>query len=62
MNKMIKEERRLFLENYSDDKGNGYYERDLLTAYGEIEDLEVPRVRSGKFYPKCPIVEKHGLI
>ena len=52
INKMMKEERRLFLENYSEDKGNGYYERDLLTAYGEIEDLEVPRVRSGKFYPK----------
>ena len=26
-------------------KRNGYYERDLLTKYGKIDDLKVPRDR-----------------
>ncbi len=52
INNMMNEERKIYLQNTLDDKGNGYYERDLLTAYGKIEDLEVPRVRSGRFYPK----------
>lgn len=29
------------------DYRNGYYERDLVTADGEIEDLRVPRTRNG---------------
>lgn len=28
-------------------KGNGYYTRDLLTLYGPVDDLRVPRVREG---------------
>ena len=29
------------------DHRNGYYERDLVTTSGEIEDLPVPRTRKG---------------
>ena len=29
------------------DYRNGYYERDLVTTAGEIEDLPVPRTRNG---------------
>jgi len=29
------------------DYRNGYYERDLITSVGEIEDLPVPRTRNG---------------
>lgn len=32
------------------DYRNGYYYRDLGTAFGPIEDLKVPRTRSGKFH------------
>jgi putative transposase len=35
------------------DYRNGHYERDLLTSYGWIEGLEVPRLRSGGY--------EHGL-
>lgn len=48
---LMDEERMTYLHNEPYDKGNGYYERDLLTAYGNIEGLEVPRVRSGGFRP-----------
>ncbi len=33
-------------------KANGYYTRDLLTLFGPLEDLAVPRVREGDFHPK----------
>lgn len=29
---------------------NGYYQRDLLTSTGQIEDLSVPRDREGQFH------------
>jgi transposase-like protein len=29
---------------------NGYYQRDLLTSTGRIEDLQVPRDRAGQFH------------
>jgi putative transposase len=45
------EERRLYLEEHPT-KANGYYTRDLLTLFGPIEDLRVPRVREGDFHPK----------
>ncbi len=32
---------------------NGHYVRDLLTSYGWIEGLQVPRVRQGGFQPSC---------
>ncbi len=45
------EERKLYLEEHPT-KGNGYYIRDLLTLFGPLEDLKVPRVREGDFHPK----------
>ena len=45
------EERKLYLEEHPT-KGNGYYTRDLLTLFGPLEDLKVPRVREGDFHPK----------
>jgi putative transposase len=45
------EEGELHLDEHPDDKGNGFYERNLLTQSGLIEDLRVPRTRSGDFYP-----------
>jgi transposase-like protein len=51
MQRLMASERELFLEEHPEDKGNGYYERSLLTLGGNIEDLRVPRTRSGEFYP-----------
>lgn len=31
---------------------NGYYQRDLDTRFGEIENIQVPRDRNGEFEPK----------
>jgi len=45
------EERELYLEAHPT-KGNGYYTRDLLTLFGPLEDLKVPRVREGEFHPR----------
>ena len=44
------EERKIYLEE-QEDSGNGFYTRNLLTNYGEIESLRVPRVRKGSFRP-----------
>lgn len=51
MEKLMLEERELYLAEHPT-KGNGYYTRDLLTQYGILEDLKVPRVREGDFHPK----------
>ena len=51
MQRLMAQERELFLDEHPEDKGNGYYERSLLTSSGLIEDLRVPRTRSGEFYP-----------
>ena len=45
---LMNTERDVFLE----EKGglrNGYYERAMKTKFGEIEDLNVPSDREGKF-------------
>ena len=44
------EERRIYLEEI-EDYANGFYTRDLLTKYGKVQDLKVPRVRNGGFRP-----------
>jgi len=44
------EERSIYLEKQKD-SGNGFYTRNLLTKYGRIEGLRVPRVRKGIFRP-----------
>lgn len=51
MQRLMAEERELYLDEHTDDKGNGFYERALLTQSGLLEDLRVPRTRSGGFYP-----------
>ena len=47
---LMKAERTLHLENYLNDKGNGYMKRKLNTSFGQIE-LNVPRDRNGDFRP-----------
>lgn len=51
MQRLMSEERELYLDDHLDDKGNGFYERNLLSQNGLIEELRVPRTRSGDFYP-----------
>ena len=51
MQRLMAEEREIWLDDHSEDKGNGFYERSLLTQGGLIDDLRVPRTRSGEFYP-----------
>jgi transposase-like protein len=48
---LMQEEREIYLEDHPT-KGNGYDTRDLLTLFGPLEDLAVPRVREGDFHPK----------
>jgi len=45
-------ERQIYLEEHPSDRGNGYYTRGLITKFGAIENLRVPRVREGDFRPK----------
>ena len=45
-----KEERKAFKEEH-EVRANGYYQRDLLAPMGAMEDLQVPRVRTGDFHP-----------
>jgi len=60
MQRLMLEERGLFLEENEADKGNGFYERLSLTANGLIEDLRVPRTRSKGFYPSILLEEKES--
>ena len=60
--KLVKEKMEKFMDTerdvYADEhqvKKNGYYERKLLTRWGLIEDLRVPRTRDGEFYPSLLI-------
>ena len=46
------EERRMYLEEHSETKGNGFYTRSLITRFGAVDDLRVPRVREGDFRPR----------
>jgi putative transposase len=39
------------------DSRNGYYERDLESVFGLLEDLRIPRTRKGKFRTK--LIEKY---
>lgn len=49
--KLLLEERNIFLEEHPENKGNGFYERNLLTTFGEIKGLKIPRDRLGEFHP-----------
>jgi len=50
LEKLMLEERRIYLDQ-QEDYANGFYTRDLLTKYGKVQDLKVPRVRNGSFRP-----------
>lgn len=49
--RLMLEEREMYLEENVHTKGNGYYERNLITPQGEIKGLKVPRTRDGNFRP-----------
>ena len=49
-NQFMVEEREIYLEGEDKDKGNGYYNRELISRFGKL-GLELPRVRSGEFRP-----------
>jgi len=53
MENVMELERQAFLEEQGDDdnKGNGFYQRDLETQFGKVNGLEVPRDREGNFSP-----------
>jgi len=53
MESMMELERRAFLEEREDDdnKGNGFYQRNLETQFGKLNGLEVPRDRESTFSP-----------
>ena len=48
MESLMKGEIEAFFEENKGQR-NGYYERDIGTRYGKIEDLKVPRDRSNEF-------------
>jgi len=48
MESLMKGEIEAFFEENRGQR-NGYYERDIGTRYGKIEDLKVPRDRSNEF-------------
>ena len=47
---IMKGERKIFLENSPNNKGNGYYPRSLSTGSFKL-NLNLPRDRNGKFRP-----------
>lgn len=68
MNEWMECERDEFLEEVMRDEDfedgqreyrNGYYTRTLRSILGLIEDLRVPRTRSGEFYPEILEKGKH---
>ena len=50
MNLLMLAERNLHLENTTENKANGFFERQLGTSLGTI-NLKVPRDRNGDFRP-----------
>lgn len=50
MEKLMETEREAYAKEHGVRK-NGFYERSLLTKWGKIENLRVPRTREGDFYP-----------
>lgn len=48
LNEIMRAERTIFLEKDQGNKGNGYYQRDLVTGSLKL-NLDVPRDRKDKF-------------
>jgi len=51
LEEIMKGERKIFLENHSNNKGNGYYSRSLSAGSFKL-NLNVPRDRNGEFRPQ----------
>ncbi|MEM4723481.1 MAG: transposase, partial [Candidatus Hadarchaeum sp.] len=51
LERFMQEKRALCLAKHPT-KANGHYTRDLLTLTGPLENLKIPRVRDGGFYPR----------
>jgi len=51
LNELMKAEKDVFLEKDGRNKGNGYYQRDLVTGSLKL-NLDVPQDRRGKFRPQ----------
>ena len=49
LEEIMLEERRIFREENPESVGNGFYERELMGIFGNIENLRVPRTRDSKF-------------
>lgn len=62
LNMIMKEERKIHLEEDKKDKGNGYYGRQLASAIGKL-NLNVPRTREGDFRPSIlpPLYDRTDL-
>ncbi|HAA83446.1 MAG TPA: IS256 family transposase, partial [Thermodesulfobacterium commune] len=39
----------MYLDEHPETKGNGFYTRSLITKFGALDNLKVPRVREGDF-------------
>ncbi|MFQ3573462.1 MAG: transposase [Thermodesulfovibrionales bacterium] len=50
LNEIMKGERNIFLEKNTNNKGNGYYPRELTTGSWRL-NINVPRDRNGQFRP-----------
>ena len=50
LNAIMKKERDIFVRKDPENKGNGFYQRSLMSALGRI-DLEIPRDRLNEFRP-----------
>ncbi len=59
--KLMLEERAMYLEQHPT-KGNGYYTRDLLTLFGPLEELRVPRVRVSSQDPARAAAYQHRAV
>lgn len=60
VNIIMNKERQLYLSQVNNDKANGFYTRDLITSFGNL-NVNVPRVRNSYFRPNIlpPNYQKH---
>jgi len=54
----LAEERKIYLEEHPETKANSFYPRGLITKYGKIENLKVPKVRQKGFRERSFLKEK----
>lgn len=61
METILREERKEYLRYKPQTKGNGYYERDLMTAFGELTGIQIPRTRHNGFKSVIIPYRKHSI-